>query len=379
MKPRTIKNPFIVGKYVSPEFFCDREEEVKQLIKHIENGRNVFFTAPRRLGKTGLIHHLFAQEVMKDEYYCFFIDLYGTKSISELTYLLGKTVYDTLKNKGEKLTDTVVEYLKAIKFGLNFDSITGEPSLNIGLGSISEASTTMDEIFEYLEKADKPCVIAFDEFQQITEYEEKNVEAILRTKIQQLTNTSFIYAGSKRHTISRMFASPSKPFYSSSIGMSLEPINKNIYIEFAQQKFEDYSKSIEKNTVEMIYDMFDGQTWYVHTMLNELFAMTDKEETCTNEFIPLAETNIIDAQKEVYLQLISQLGVKQKAVLQAIAREKKVVGITSASFIKKYNLPSSSSVQTAVKALLEKDIISKSSEGSYFICDYFFRKWMAEY
>lgn len=379
MKPRTVKNPFIVGKYVSPEFFCDREEEVKQLIKHIENGRNVFFTAPRRLGKTGLIHHLFAQELMKEEYYCFFIDLYGTKSISELTYLLGKTVYDTLKSKGEKLTDKVVEYLKAIKFGVNFDSITGEPSLNVGLGYIEEASTTLDEIFKYLEKSDKPCVIAFDEFQQIVEYEEKNVEAILRTKIQCLTNTSFIYAGSKRHTISRMFASPSKPFYSSSIGMTLEPINKNKYIEFTQQKFEEYNKKIDRNVVEIIYDSFEGQTWYVHTMLNELFAMTDEGEVCTTEFIPLAEKNIIDAQQEVYLQLISQLGVKQKAILQAIARERNVTGITSASFIKKYNLSSASSVQSAVKSLLEKDIISKSSEGTYFIYDFFFRKWMAEY
>lgn len=374
-----IRNPFVVGKYVSPDYFCDREEETKQLIKHVENGRNVFFTAPRRLGKTGLIHHLFAQEVMKQDYYCFFVDLYGTKSISELTYLLGKTVYDTLKSKGERMTDKILDYLKAIRFGVSFDSVTGEPSLDVGLGSIQQATTTLDEIFGYLEKADKPCVIAFDEFQQIVDYEEQNVEAILRTKIQRLSNTMFIYAGSKRHTISQMFVSPAKPFYASSIGMSLGPIDRTKYIEFALQKFNERNKNIESPVVGNVYDMFEGQTWYVHTMLNELFALTLENETCTGDFVPVAEENIIDAQQEIYQQMVGQLGVKQKAVLQAIARERMVSAVTSSAFIKKHSLQSASSVQSAVKALLDKDIISRTAEGNYFIYDYFFCKWIARY
>lgn len=379
MRFNKINNPFVIGKYVSKEYFCDREAETQLLMKHIDNGRNVFFTAPRRLGKTGLIHHLFAQERMREEYYCFFVDLYGTKSISELAYLLGRTVFDTLKSRGEKMTDKVIDYLKSLKFGVSIDAVTGESSLAIGLAGIQEASTTLDDIFEYLEKADKPCVIAFDEFQQIVDYEETNVEAILRTKIQRLNNTSFIYAGSKRHTISQMFVSPAKPFYASSVGMSLEPIPRDKYIAFAVQKFNDYNREIEPEVVGKIYDSYDGQTWYVHTMLNELFALTNEGETCTTDFIALAEENVIGAQKDIYLQLISQLGVKQKAILQAIAREGKVSSITSGAFVKKYNLQSTSSVQSAVKALLEKDIISRAAEGTYFIYDYFFCKWIARY
>ena len=37
----TIKllNPFVVGHYETAEYFCDRENEIQTLIKHIENGR----------------------------------------------------------------------------------------------------------------------------------------------------------------------------------------------------------------------------------------------------------------------------------------------------------------------------------------------------
>ena len=50
-----VTNPFVVGRYISDKYFCDREQETDFLIKQIENGRNVALISPRRLGKTGLI------------------------------------------------------------------------------------------------------------------------------------------------------------------------------------------------------------------------------------------------------------------------------------------------------------------------------------
>lgn len=34
-------NPFITSGYVSSEYFCDREEETRQLIKEVKNGNNL--------------------------------------------------------------------------------------------------------------------------------------------------------------------------------------------------------------------------------------------------------------------------------------------------------------------------------------------------
>ena len=49
------KNPFIYGEEVSGEYFCDREEEIKELLRDIENSQNVIIFSPRRYGKTSLI------------------------------------------------------------------------------------------------------------------------------------------------------------------------------------------------------------------------------------------------------------------------------------------------------------------------------------
>jgi len=52
-------NPFVISGYTAPEYFCDRQDELQKLKNGIKNGRNITLIAPRRIGKTGLINHLF--------------------------------------------------------------------------------------------------------------------------------------------------------------------------------------------------------------------------------------------------------------------------------------------------------------------------------
>ena len=77
-----VNNPFVVGKYLSDKYFCDRETETEFLRKQVENGRNVALISPRRLGKSGLIRHLFNQHDIREHYYVFFVDIYATSSLA---------------------------------------------------------------------------------------------------------------------------------------------------------------------------------------------------------------------------------------------------------------------------------------------------------
>lgn len=371
-----IINPFIVGKSIPSRYFCDREEETAFLIKQIENGRNVALISPRRLGKTGLIYHCFRQKQIQKNYYTFFIDIYATTSFSEFIYLLGKAIYEELKPVSTSWSDKFFQIISSLRVGFKLDSVTGEPSFDIGLGDIQNPQTTLNEIFKYLEAADKPCIVAIDEFQQIGNYEEKNIEALLRTKIQQCSHTMFIFAGSKRHLMNNMFNSPSKPFYQSSISMGLEPIPLNIYIEFAHRLFEEQEKHIAREVIEQVYAMYDGCTWFIQMMMNELFALTKHNGHCGIELLKIARKNIIQTQDGFYKEVLSNLATKQKQVLLAIAKEKEAQNVTSSAFLKRYNLPSASSVQSAVKGLTEKDLITQT-DGVYRVYDYFFGDWLA--
>ena len=377
MEDRFVNNPFIVGKYLSDKYFCDREKDTEFLKKQIVNGRNVALISPRRIGKSGLIQHFFNQPDIKDAYHVFYVDIYATTSLGEFVYTLGKEIYEQLKPQSTVWKEKFFQIVSSFRVGFKLDTLTGLPGLDIGLGDIQIPQTTLDEIFAYIAESDKPCIIAIDEFQQIGEYAEKNVEALLRTKIQQCQKAQFIFSGSKRHTMTNMFNSPAKPFYQSAISMGLEAIPVNTYTDFAVRLFEEYGKHVDKEFIEYVWTKYDGYTWFVQMVMNELFSLTTPDEVCTMDKVDLALQNVILSQENSYKTLLSNMPPRQKMVLQAIAKEGVACNVTSAKFVKRYNLGSASSVQSAIKLLLKNDLVTHE-DGCYRVYDYFFSEWLAE-
>ena len=368
-----VPNPFITNGYLSPHYFCDRVAETELLTRQVTNGNNVALISPRRLGKTGLIHHCFQQEGIKDHYYTFIVDIYATKNLQEFVYELGKTVLGVLKSRGRKAWEKFLNTIGSLRSNISFD-INGNPEWGLGVGDIKVPEFTLDEIFAYLEQADKPCIVAIDEFQVIAEYPDNKVEAVLRTRIQKCRNAWFIYSGSQRHMMSEIFVSPSRPFYQSTSLMSIEPIDCEKYIEFAQGLFREYNKEIEREAVIATYQRYEGVTWYVQSILNALFTLTESGASCTEKMIDPAIQEIITQQSFAYKALLFQLPSKQKEVLMAICKEGKATNLTARPFLQRYHL-TASTVQGAVKGLLEKDFITHDM-GTYTLYDQFFAQWL---
>ena len=370
-----IFNPFFIGRYVDKQYFCDREKDTETLVRHILNGRNVALISPRRLGKSGLIHHTFAQDVIKDRYTTIYVDIYATKDLCEMVKALSEAI---VKAVGQKKSwhEKFFSFIKSLRVGFHIDAVSGEPSFDIGIGDIENPDKTIRELFDYMEASEKPCILAIDEFQQIREYPQTNTEAFIRSLVQQCSRTSFIFCGSKRHTMTDIFYSPAKPFFQSVISQSLKPIPMETYVEFAGRMFSQRGKILDRAAAEAIYRMFDGCTWYMQMMMNEMFALTKEGMTCTTEYIDFAWDNIIMAQEDRYQAILYGLAPKQKQLLQAIARDRIVEGITSSDFVKRHRLVSASSVQAALKPLLKNDIVT-CEEGIYRIYDYFFADYLA--
>lgn len=373
----SLKNPFVISGYVSPYYFCDREEETKNLIRYVTNGRNAAVISTRRMGKTGLIRHCFQSKEIKDRYHTFFIDIYSTGSLREFVFALGKEIFEQLKPRGNKLLDQFFSIITSLRAGFRLNRDTGEPSFEMGLGDIREAGITLDEIFRYLEQADKPCIIAIDEFQQIEHYAEPNVEAVLRSLIQKCKNTWFVFAGSQHHIMSGLFQSPARPFYQSVDMMHLGCISPDAYRKFVTMHFETNHREIDTNIIDKVYDKFDGHTWYLQIIFNELFSLTPAGEKCGLTMLDEALTNLIATREFTCQEILSRLPEKQKEILIAIAKEGKAIGVTSADFVKKYTLQTPSSVQSALRYLLEKDLVTQEN-NVFSVYDRFFGIWIKQ-
>lgn len=368
-------NPFVVYGRIPDDFFCDREKESERLLHFVCNQQNVVLSAVRRMGKSKLVEHVFENQQIADNYIAITIDILDTNSLAEFVFALGNAVFNAVAKRSEKMMRKFALALKSLQASFGYDPVQGTPTFDIKLGEVTQPEFTLKEIFDYLDNADKRCIVVIDEFQQITNYPEKNVEATLRTFMQQTKNANFVFAGSQRRIMREMFGSGKRPFYNSAREIDLEAIDRDVYAVFVQRLFEQNDKHIQREAVFYSYDKFKGVTLYNQQLMNDAFAITPKGETCDTLTMEKLLNDFVGENDKRMREILQFVTDQQKAVLYAIAEDEPVKAITSGSFTKKHHLKSPSATQNAVKALLKADIITRVN-GVYSVSDPLMDLWI---
>lgn len=369
MKPN---NPFLIAGYHSPEFFCDRKAESSTILEALYNGRNITLIAPRRMGKTGLIHHVFYQlKEQKSDVVTLYMDIYSTQSLGDFVRLFANTVLGQLDSVPQKALNRIGQFIRSCRPVFTFDEITGTPKVTVDV-SPTEEESTLKEIFDYLGSSEKRCYIAIDEFQQIAEYPEKGVEALLRSYIQFLPNVNFIFAGSKQHVMQEMFTSSKRPFYQSTQLLTIGTVNRDEYADFAMAHFAKNNLQLPREVFDAIYDKFDGHTWYIQNLLNRLYGYNRDVEMAS---ITYAIEQIVAEQSYSYADLLKAYPAGHVRLLKAIAQEGCVKEVLAGNFISKHKLRAASSVSSALKKLVANELVYQTTDG-YIIYDRFMGEWL---
>ena len=368
-----LENPFVYQGYEGPDYFCDRTEETENVISALKNGRNLTLISPRKIGKTGLIDHSFYQ-LKKDNKnaICIYVDIFSTKNLQEFVETLGRAVIEDALEREKSFAAKILDFFKGLRPTITPDLLTGMPTVSISVVPV-QAEYTLKSIFSHLNGLNKPVYLAIDEFQQITEYPETGTEAMLRSYIQHIHHVKFIFSGSKKHLMEEMFCAPNRPFYQSTQLMSLEPLHEEIYYDFARKFFEAKKGSLSQQVFHNIYQRFDGYTWYLQAILNRLYEQEKKVET--DQQAADAILFHLNTMAPHYQMLTSFLTGNQFSLLKAIALEGTVQQPLGNDFIKRYELPSTSSVKSALAVLIDKDLVYQTPEG-YIVYDRFLGLWL---
>lgn len=369
MKPN---NPFLISGYYSPEYFCDREGESATIIDALHNERNLTLIAPRRMGKTGLIRHVFHK--LHDEQpdiVTLYMDIYSTQNLGDFIRLFANTVLGQLDSAPQKAFTRVAKFIKSCRPIYTMDDLTGLPKVTIDIIPTRE-DATLKEIFDYLKSADTRCYIAIDEFQQIAEYPEKGVEALLRSYIQFLPNVNLIFAGSKQHVMQEMFLSAKRPFYQSTQTLTIDRIDMATYFDFAAAFFWQQGRELGQSVFKFIYDRFDGHTWYIQAILNRLYGY---KVAIDDEAVEIGVREIVEESTYAYENLLAAYPVGSVRLLKAIALEGCVKEITAGEFIARHHLKAASSVNSTIKKLLNNELVYKTPNG-YIVYDRFLNEWL---
>lgn len=363
------QNPFVIYGYEGPETFCDRVAETEKLLRAVENGRNVTLLAERRIGKTGLIKHLFHLLAEKDMP-TIYVDIFATRSLAEFTKCFASAIIGQMNTNLEKAIDAATRFFKSFRPGLSVDPLTGAHTYSFGLQPM-QVEATLKECFDYLATRGN-CVVAIDEFQQIADYPEEGTEALLRSYVQFLPKVRFIFAGSRHHLMTEMFASAKRPFYNSTQTLPLERIDRERYFDFASLKMSLAGVALDRQTFDFVLNLFDGITWYVQMALNRLY----ERRSATEADVRSVVDELLLEKSWEYAALLKSLPDGSVRLLKAIARSGKVKAVTAVDFMSANGLRGASSVHQSLARLLEDEVLYDADDG-YVVYDRLFALWLA--
>lgn len=364
-------NPFLITGYKSREYFCDREKETDRLLNAIENQRNITLISSRRMGKTGLILHAFSHISKDKSRLPIYFDIMGTTGLDEFAEVFSNAVIRAI-SRTDKALKGFLKKMAALRPGLSFDPLTGEPRISLDIRNEQDVGLSLNLLFELIAGEKRSFIVAIDEFQQISSYPEKNVEAILRSHIQQATNMNFVFSGSKKHVLSEMFSQPSRPFFSSTEMMFLDVIDQKKYFDFICSHFTARGKTIQDDALDSIAAYTGMHTFYVQFLCNRLFSSFKK---VTAKEVNNTIHTILSENEPIYANYLNLLTMTQYRVLRAIAQEGVVESHTSGKFLAKHGLGAASTVSQAVESLTGKEFIQNES-GRLILQDKFFAQWI---
>ena len=145
-----MKNPFQYGGVVRGDAFCNRKEEVQDLLRTMENGEKLFVYSERRFGKTSLVRFAL-DKLPRKQYVSAYVDLWPTDGALSFAAVTAKAIAESMSTGAEKMLEIAKSF-----FGRLSPSITindqGRPEITFGSKRFGEPGPELDEVLERLER-----------------------------------------------------------------------------------------------------------------------------------------------------------------------------------------------------------------------------------
>lgn len=371
-----MNNPFQFGGVIGPDCFCNREQEFHELSSAMRNGEKVFLYSERRFGKTSLVTRCLANLPDK-EFMKAYIDLWATDSEETFVAAMAKAITESLTSTPAKLIQTAAEFFQNLVPTLTVDD-EGKPKLEFGMRSRGASHPALDEVLEAPERIrkrrKKNVVIVFDEFQQVLSFSSDDVERRLRSHIQHHQHVSYFFLGSRKHLIQELFLNRTRPLYRIGRHYPLARIAVEHWVPFICDKFSKARKNISETNARHIVELTDGHPFYTQHLCHALWDLCEAE--VTPSLIQSALETLLQRESYAFVNLWESLTVNQRRILLGLAKNGgHGEGIFSTEFISTNRLGTASSVQRAIKTLVDRDILDREGERVVII-DRFLRLWI---
>jgi hypothetical protein len=377
------QNPFVYGEVVPTAAFIDRTAELERLVGDLADAQKVFLISPRRYGKSSLIRQALAAAARRG---ALTVEVTVSSFSSYVAFLEG---YARALMAAETRWDRARSWLKEA-IGSARTEIRYTPgesplgSLTVSFPSVkSERDVTRlaQDVFalpgRLAEARHRKLVVALDEFQAIGEFNGGSVEHAMRAAVQHQREVGYVFAGSEPSLMERMLG-PRRPFYKAGPVMRLEKIPADEFAAAIDSRFSRSGIKPETGLGTAIVDLAGNLPYDVQRLAHETWdEARSAGRRATVEHLHQALRRLLTEQEPMFEAIWQRLTLAQRAVLRAVV----VQGgraVLSADVRTRHRLGGTSTIQSALNALVRDDVISR--EGArYVVVDSLLREWVARH
>jgi uncharacterized protein len=372
------ENPFLFGALALDEAFADREREVGELVKDMNNGQDVVVFAPRRYGKSSLIwasqRVLAAEDVLVAQ-----VDLMTTPTKERFAAALAAAIYEDIASPLSRVRDKAAAAFRGLRLQptMNVNPETGAIGFSFATSrEAADIDVTIEQLLELPAAlgADRGrrTALVLDEFQEIVEID-PYLPKLLRAVFQRQPEVAHVYLGSRRHVMERIFNDVNEPLWRSAKPMELRRIPVAEFAPFLVGRFEGTGRSVESASIDRLLGLTEGHPHATQELAYFLWEQTPKGETVTEERLEVALEALLRAEDARFTLLWEEIAPIQRLLLQALAAESGHP--YSKAYRSRHALPAATSVQTALRALERRELVV-GREGEYRIIEPFLVQWL---
>ena len=224
---------------------------------------------------------------------------------------------------------------------------------------MAEDPRSMADVVSLVEKfaREERLFVVFDEFQEVKRLEDRDqVLAILRGKIQFLSDTCFVFSGSVRDDMVDIFTNPNSPFFKSALTLNVAALPDEDFAPFLIERFAAGKRKADRAFIDAVFNLTNRTTGDVQQVCSAVWNTTERGAR-------LSEADIRPALQEIFAQEGSQFEAQtsrltrhQFKMLVALA---KLGGtrIYSADFMATAEMPSSAAAAKALKRLVADGLV----------------------
>jgi AAA+ ATPase superfamily predicted ATPase len=366
--------PFTFGRIVTGAQFLNRKAELRKLKKNINQHAHTILIAPRRWGKSSLIHQL-SKKMSKDKNMKFvFIELFGLSDNVEFYERYAKAILQRISTKPSGIEDHVFTYLKELQLDITFkNKASNDFNLSLPWAKHQRDYRQILDLAESIaEKRKEKWIICLDEFQFLGKMKHPDqFLSKIRSAWQKHTHVVYILIGSKHGMINKIHGRPGHPFFEFGDIIVLNKIKKKHFSQYIMSTFQRSGRTIPRERVDIIIQLAAKNPYFIQKLSR--YVWLNSSELIVDADIQVALEEIMLQNSTWYVHEVERMTPPQFNFLKAIANEEHT--LSGQEVIRKYKLGSSANVAKIKRVMEEREILDFHDSKTEFN-DPFFKLWI---